>query len=233
MRREEQVALMRHKSAALAPLLNERTPRCWAATEAQALGYGGSSLGAEAVGLARGTIHAGVAAVQAKGTDLETQRSRSFGGGRQKLTEKEPALGEALNQLVEPTPRGDPAAPRRWPSKRTTRLAQEVGQAGHPISQRSVCSLLHLPHSSAQAKRKTRAGRAPPDRDAQLQYSNASVTQFHRAPPPLIAVETKTKELIGNFKNPGRDWQPTGSPEEVKVHDFADPALGKGIPYGV
>ena len=113
MTREEQVALIRRKYAALAPLLNERTRRCWAATEAQALGYGGISLVAEALGVARGTIHMGLGEVRAKGTELETQRIRSFGGGRQKLTEKDPALGEALNQLIEPTTRGDPESPLR------------------------------------------------------------------------------------------------------------------------
>lgn len=233
MTREEQVALLRRKYAALAPLLNERTRRCWAATEAQALGYGGISLVAEALGIARGTIHAGLAEVQAKGTALETQRIRSFGGGRQKLTEKDPALGEALNRLVEPTTRGDPESPLRWTCKSTPRLAQELRKAGHPISQRSVGSLLHAQHYSLQANRKPREGSTHPDRDAQFQDINASVKQFHRAKQPGISVDTKKKELIGNFKNPGREWQPKGVPEEVNMPDFADPHLGKVIPYGV
>ena len=223
MTREERVALIRRKYAALAPLLNERTRRCWAATEAQALGYGGISLVADALGVARGTIHAGLAEVQAKGTELETERIRSFGGGRQKLTEKDPALRDALNQLVEPTTRGDPESPLRWTCKSTTRLAQELRKAGHPISQRSVCSLLHAQHYSLQANRKTREGSAHPDRDAQFQYINASVKQFQRAKQPVISVDTKKKELVGNFKNPGREWQPKGTPEEVNGHDFADP----------
>lgn len=233
MTREEQVALLRRKYAALAPLLNERTRRCWAATEAHALGYGGISLGAAALGVARGTIHAGLGEVQAKGTELETKRIRSFGGGRQKLTEQEPALGEALNQLVAPTTRGGPESPLRWTCKSTPRLAQELRNAGHPISQRSVCSLLHEQHYSLPANRKTRAGSAHPDREAQFQYLNASVRQFHRARQPVIAVDTKKQELVGNFKNPGREWQPTGAPEHVNGQDFADPHLGKVIPYGV
>lgn len=233
MTREEQVERLRDKYAALAPLLNERTRRCWAATEARALGYGGISLVAEALGIARGTIHAGLAEVRARGTAREMQRIRSVGGGRQKLTERDPALGEALNQLVEPTTRGDPASPLRWTCKSTTRLAQELRKAGHPISQRSVCSLLHEQHYSLQANRKTREGNTHPDRDAQFQYINASVTQFQRAHQPVISVDTKKKELVGNFKNPGREWQPKGEPEEVNVHDFADPHLGKVIPYGV
>jgi len=233
MTQEEEVALIRRKYAALAPLLNERTRRCWAATEARALGYGGISLVAEALGIARGTIHAGLAEVQARGTELETQRIRSCGGGRQKLTEKDPALEEALNQLVEPTTRGDPESPLRWTCKSTPRLTKELRRAGHPISQRSVCSLLHAHHYSLQANRKTREGSTHPDRDAQFQYINASVKQFHRAKQPVISVDTKKKELIGNFKNPGREWQPKGAPEAVNVHDFADPHLGKVIPYGV
>ncbi len=221
MTREEQVELIRHKYAALAPLLNERTRRCWAATEAQALG------------LARGTIHAGLAEVQARGTAVAVKRIRSLGGGRQKLTEKDPAVEDALNQLVEPTTRGDPESPLRWTCKSTTRLAQELRKVGHPISQRSVCSLLHAQHYSLQANRKTREGSTHPDRDAQFQYINASVQQFQRAKHPVISVDTKKKELIGHFKNPGREWQPKGTPEEVNVHDFADPHLGKVIPYGV
>jgi transposase len=233
MTREEQVALIRHKYMALAPLLNERTRRCWAATEAQALGYGGISVVAEALGMARGTIHAGLAEVQARGTAVVSKRIRSFGGGRQRLTEKDPALADALNQLVEPTTRGDPESPLRWTCKSTTRLAQELEKAGHPISQRSVCTLLHAQQYSLQANRKTREGSTHPDRDAQFQYISASVKHFQRAKQPVISVDTKKKELVGNFKTPGREWQPKGAPEKVNVHDFPDPHLGKVIPYGV
>ena len=233
MTREEEVARIQHKYASLAPLLNERTRRCWAATEAQALGYGGISLVAKALGIARGTIHAGLAEVRTRGTAVAVKRIRRIGGGRQSLRETDPALEEALNQLVEPTTRGDPESPLRWTCKSTTRLAQELGKAGHPISQRSVCSLLHAQHYSLQANRKTREGSTHPDRDAQFQYINASVKEFQRAHQPVISVDTKKKELIGNFKNPGREWQPKGRPQDVNVHDFADPHLGKVIPYGV
>lgn len=141
--RAEQMELIRRKYTALAPLLNERTRRCWAATEAQALGYGGVSIVADALGIARGTIPAGLLEVQGRGTVGVPQRIRSFGGGRRQLTEKDATLAEALNQLVEPTTRGDPESPLRWTSKSTTRLAQELERGGHPISQRSVCTLLH------------------------------------------------------------------------------------------
>ncbi len=233
MTREAQVERIRHKYTALAPLLNERTRRCWAATEAQALGYGGISVVAEAVGMARGTIHAGLTEVQGRGTTVVPQRIRSFGGGRQQLTAKDPTLADALNQLVEPTTRGDPASPLRWTCKSTTRLAQELEKAGHPISQRSVCTLLHAQQYSLQANRKTREGSQHPDRDAQFQYINARVKQFHRAKQPVISVDAKKKELVGNFKAPGREWQPKGTPEKVNGHDFADLHLGKVIPYGV
>jgi transposase len=233
MIRAEQVELIRHKYTALAPLLTERTRRCWAATEAQALGYGGISIVAEALGIARGTIHAGLREVQGQGTVVVPRRIRSFGGGRRQLTEKDATLAEALNQLVEPTTRGDPESPLRWTCKSTTRLAQELENAGHLISQRSVCTLLHAQQYSLQANRKTREGSSHPDRDAQFQYINASVKQFQRANQPVISVDTKKKELVGNFKTPGREWQPKGKPEHVNVHDFADPQLGKVIPYGV
>jgi transposase len=233
MTRDEQVELIRHKYTPLAPLLNERTRRCWAATEAQALGYGGISRVAEALGIARGTIHAGLVEVQARETAVVPKRIRRVGGGRQKLTEKDLELEDALNRLVEPTTRGDPESPLRWTCKSTTRLAQELEKAGHPVSQRSVCTLLHAQHYSLQANRKTREGNTHPDRDAQFQYINASVKQFQRAHQPVISVDTKKKELVGNFKNPGREWQPKGAPEKVNVHDFADPQLGKVIPYGV
>jgi hypothetical protein len=233
MTRDEQVELIRHKYAPLAPLLNERTRRCWAATEAHALGYGGISRVAEALGIARGTIHAGLVEVQARQTAVVPKRIRRVGGGRQKLTEKDLELEDALNRLVEPTTRGDPESPLRWTCKSTTRLAQELEKAGHPISQRSVCSLLHAQQYSLQANRKTREGSTHPDRDAQFQYINASVKQFQRAHQPVISVDTKKKELVGNFKNPGREWQPKEAPEKVNVHDFADPQLGKVLPYGV
>jgi transposase len=233
MTRVERVEFIRHKYTALAPLLNERTRRCWAATEAQALGYGGISSVAEALGIARGTIHAGLAEVQDRATVVVPQRVRRCGGGRQPLTAKDLTLVEALNELVEPTTRGDPESPLQWTGKSTTRLAQELEEAGHPISQRSVCTLLHAQQYSLQANRKTREGSAHPDRDGQFQYINGSVKQFQRAKQPVISVDTKKKELVGNFKTPGREWQPKGSPEKVNVHDFADPQLGKVIPYGV
>lgn len=233
MTREEQVEHLRHKYTALAPLLNERTRRCWAATEAQALGYGGISVVAQALGMARGTIHAGLAEVQSRGTAVTPQRIRQGGGGRLPLTQKDPTLVAALNQLVEPTTRGDPESPLRWTCKSTTALAQELARAGHPISQRSVCTLLHAQQYSLQANRKTREGTQHPDRDAQFQYLNARVRQFQRAKQPVISVDAKKKELVGNFKMGGQEWQPRGTPEEVNVHDFPDPHLGKVTPYGV
>ena len=182
--------------------------------------------------MARGTIHAGLAEVLARETAIVPQRVRRIGGGRQPLTVKDPQLVEALNVLVEPTTRGDPESPLRWTCKSTTRLAQELEKAGHPISQRSVCTLLHAQQYSLQANRKTREGTSQPDRGAQFQYINARVKQFQRASQPVVSVDTKKKELVGNFKTPGREWQPTGSPEKVNVHDFAAPQLGKVIPYG-
>jgi DDE family transposase len=233
MIRAEQVELIRHKYSAVAPLLNERTRRCWAATAAQALGYGGIRIGAEALGIARGTIPAGLLEVPGRGTVVVPRRSRSFGGGRRPLTDREATLAEALNQGGEPRTRGAPDSPLRWTCKGTTRLAQELEKAGHPSRQRSVCTLLQAQQYSLPANRKTRAGSAQADRDAQLQYLKASGKQFQRVTQPVISVDTKKKELVGNFKPPGREWQPKGTPEKVNVPDFADPQLGKVLPYGV
>src|SRR5713101_1803263 len=233
MRRAEHMETIRRKYAALAPLLNERTRRCWAATEAQTLGYGGVSLVARATGVARGTIQAGLREIEQEGAGTDVRRIRQPGGGRKKLTMKDPTLVATLNQLVEPTTRGDPESPLRWTCKSTTKLAEELRKAGHPLSQRSVCTLLYEQHYSLQANRKTREGTAHPDRDAQFHYISESVQRFQRAKQPVISVDTKKKELVGPFKNPGREWHSKGHPEEVNIHDFVDPLLGKVIPYGV
>jgi hypothetical protein len=187
----------------------------------------------EALEIARGTIHAGLREVQGRGTAVVPQRIRSFGGGRRQLTEKAATLAEALNQLVEPTTRGDPESPLRWTCKSTPRLAQELEKAGHPIRPRSVCTLLHAQQYRLQANRKTRDGSSPPAREAQFQSINASVKQFQRANQPVSSGDTKKKELGGNSQTPGRAWQPKGKPEHVNVQDFADPQVGKGIPSGV
>lgn len=233
------------KYQALAARLDEATLRLWVAAEARSLGRGGVSLVANAVGISRTTIYAGLAEIEEASkaskrrgaalaaTSKPALRVRAAGGGRKKLTDLNQGLLDALDALVEPTSRGDPMSPLRWTCKSTTRLAQELGEMGHAVSQRTVCDLLARLNYSLQSTRKTREGGHHPDRDAQFQHIAKAVAQFQRQRQPVISVDTKKKELIGDFKNGGREWQPAGQPEQVRVHDFIDPELGKVNPYGV
>ena len=233
------------KYQALAARLDEATLRLWVAAEARSLGRGGVSLVANAVGISRTTIYAGLAEIEEAskaskrrgaapaGASKPALRVRAVGGGRKKLTDLNKGLLDALDALVDPTSRGDPMSPLRWTCKSTTRLAQELGEMGHAVSQRTVCDLLARLNYSLQSTRKTREGAHHPDRDAQFQHIAKAVAQFQRQRQPVISVDTKKKELIGDFKNGGREWQPAGQPEQVRVHDFIDPELGKVNPYGV
>jgi hypothetical protein len=164
---------------------------------------------------------------------IRHQRIRAPGGGRKKLVDTDPTLLADLDALVEPTSRGDPMSPLRWTCKSTTRLAAELARKGHRVSQRTVCDLLAQLNYSLQSVRKTREGAQHPDRDAQFRYIADMAATFQRERQPVISVDTKKKELIGDFKNAGREWQPQGQPEEVRVHDFIDKDLGKVAPYGV
>jgi hypothetical protein len=215
--------------------MDERLRRQWAAAEARELGWGGVSLVARATGLSRPTITAGMRELDQPDAQRAAQaaRVRRPGGGRPSLTSTDPGLPAALESLVEPVARGDPESPLRWTCKSTRRLAEELTRQGHPVGSRTVAALLHAAGYSLQANRKTREGSRHPDRDAQFQFINASVARFVLAGQPAISVDTKKKELIGDFKNGGREWRPAGDPEEVRVHDFPDKALGKAIPYGV
>jgi Rhodopirellula transposase DDE domain len=214
--------------------LNERALRLWAAVEAESLGHGGVAAVARATGLSRTTIYAGLAELkQDEPSCLAVGRTRRVGGGRKRLTEKDPGLLKALNQFVDPFTRGDPESPLRWTSKSTTKLAQELLQAGHPVSQRTVCDLLAAEGYSLQSTRKSREGGQHADRDAQFQHLNGQVQRALQDRQPVISVDTKKKELVGDFKNAGQEWRPKGEPIPVRVHDFVDPALGKAAPYGV
>ena len=233
------------KYLALSGRLDEATLRLWVATEARSLGRGGVSLVAKAAGVSRTTIYAGLAELEAasmvsrqpgtaSATVSETaRRVRAAGGGRKKLIDLNPGLLESLDALVEPTSRGDPMSPLRWTCKSTTRLAQELNLMGHSVSQRTVCDLLARLNYSLQSVRKTREGSHHPDRDAQFHHIAKAVAQYQRQRQPVISVDTKKKELIGDFKNAGREWRPVGDPEQVRVHDFIDAELGKVSPYGV
>jgi transposase len=229
------VKAIKKKFKMLSGYLQERTVRAWAAAEALGMGRGGISAVAAATGLSRTTVHTAVNELISKPAvrpDM-VARQRKPGGGRQRLTRKDPALLEELDRLIDPATRGDPESPLRWTSKSTTKLAAALTEAGHPISQRTVCDLLAEMGYSLQSVRKSREGAEHPDRDAQFQYIDRRVKEYLRASQPVISVDTKKKELVGDFKNPGREWQPKGRAEKVRVHDFADPRLGKVTPYGV
>ena len=215
--------------------LDERRRRQWAAAEARDVGWGGVSLVARATGLSRPTIRAGLMELDlsSKQRAVAATRIRSAGGGRRKLTACDPGLLVALERLIDPTTRGDPMSPLRWTCKSTTKLAEELTRLHHPVSDRTVALLLKQGGYSLQANRKMQEGKSHPDRNAQFEYINRQVLSFQKQQQPVISVDTKKKELVGEFKNPGEEWQPKGQPEKVKVHDFPDPKMGKAIPYGV
>ena len=229
----EQIAA---KYDALAGLMDERMRRQWAATEAQVYGWGGLQAISAAIGMSPNTIRKGLIelAVREENPDepLST-RLRREGGGRKRRSEADPGLIGTLGRLVDPTTRGDPMSPLRWTCKSTSNLAEELTRQGHPVSPRTVGRLLSADGFSLQSNRKTKEGALHPDRNAQFEYINWMVKRFQRRGQPVISVDTKKKECIGEFKNGGREWRPKGEPEEVKVHDFVDKKLGKAIPYGV
>jgi transposase len=235
MRDAQLIARIRHKYRSLKPEMDERRRRQWAAAEARDLGWGGVTAVAQATGLSRTTITAGLRELDlpAKRRAAEAVRVRRPGGGRKKIAENDPELLTALESLIEPATRGDPESPLRWTCKSTRRLAEELTRQNHPVGPRSVAALLHEAGYSLQANRKTREGASHPDRDAQFEYINACVKRFLKRGQPAISVDTKKKELVGDFRNGGREWHPRGEPEEVRVHDFLDKTLGKAVPYGV
>jgi hypothetical protein len=225
------VTLYRAKYRALRPALTERARRIWAATEARAAGRGGITVVARAPGIAYSTIRRGLQEL-ASPSDVAPQRIRRPGGGRKKTLEKDSTLLTDLEGLVEPTASGHPMSPLRWTSKSVRHLAGALQAMGHRVSRQLVAELLVGAGYSLQANRKTREGTNHPDRDAQFRYINQHVRRFQAARQPVISVDTKKKELVGDFKNAGRQWRPTGRPAPVRVHDFLIRERGKAIPYG-
>jgi len=221
---------VRERNASLSPHLDERGRRLFAASEAKAAGYGWIAAVSRITGRAASTIGRGLKDLS---VPLEEGRVRRRGGGRKPLIEIEPKLLDDLNALVEPAARGDPMSPLRWTSKSLRKLAAELRELGHKISHTLVGELLKRLGFSLQANRKTREGDSHPDRDAQFCYINAQVAAALAENEPVISVDTKKKELVGDFKNAGREWHPEGNPEEVRVHDFLIKELGRAVPYGV
>jgi transposase len=224
------------KFKALGPILTEQGRRLWAATEAMVLGRGGVRLVAQATGLSRPTIYAGIQELRGEPAAIPGRgpgQSRRAGGGRKRRVEHDPTLLADLEALVEPTTRGDPQSPLRWTCKSVRRLAEELRAQGHQVSPQVVGNLLHEADYSLQGTRKTREGGKHPDRNAQFEHIAARVRDFQKRHQPVISVDAKKKELVGDFKNAGREWHPKGQPPQVRVYDFIDPKLGKAIPYGV
>ncbi len=231
------VQTIKTKYTSLEPVLDERARRLWAAAEARAIGWGGITHVAEATRLSRITIKTGLSELDLPITPADRkvapQRLRRPGGGRKPLVDHDPNLLRDLETLVDPVTRGDPMSPLRWTCKSAAKLATELQARGHAVSERSVNRLLHDLDYSLQSNRKTIEGKGHPDRDAQFQYINRRVQAFQRQGQPVVSVDAKKKELVGQFRNGGREWQPQGQPKEVEVYDFAKRDLGKAIPYGI
>jgi Rhodopirellula transposase DDE domain len=223
------------KYRAIGRSLNERQRRQWAATEAKAVGYGGVTAVWRATGISRPTIYAGLKELGTCGRKAkwQSEQIRRPGGGRKRLTHAQPQLLEALDALVEPTARGDPDSPLRWVCKSTRNLVVELHSQGFEIERQKVWELLSAMGYSMQSNRKVIEGKQHPDRDAQFKHIAKQIAAFSSSGQPTISVDTKKKELVGAFKNGGREWRPHGEPTKVKVHDFEDDQLGKAIPYGI
>ena len=224
-------AMLVEKYAAVSSVLDERGRRLWAAAESRAIGYGGDSVVSAATGLARQTIRGGRCEI-AVGVEV-TGRVRRPGGGRPYLQDRQPGLEAALERLVDPVTRGNPMSPLRWTCKSRAKLAAALSQEGWSVSSTSVGRLLNKLGYRLQSARKRNEGTAHPDRNAQFEHINAVADTFLCLGHPVISVDTKKKELVGDFKNNGREWQPKGAPERVLVHDFPQDAIGKAVPYGV
>jgi hypothetical protein len=223
---------VQQKYRLLTPLLNERQRRLWAAAEALALGHGGITLVAQATGLSRTTIRDGLRDLRQPERDFGDAQRRP-GAGRPPLTQTDPTLVRDLERLIEPTTRGDPESPLRWTCKSLTNLAEALQAQGHHVGRDTVAALLRQLGYSLQGNRKTREGDDHPDRNAQFEYINARTEAFQARGQPVVSVDTKKKELVGAYKQQGREYEPAGEPVAVNTHDFPDPDVGKAIPYGV
>ena len=216
----------------LAPFLDERMRRLVAASESLAIGFGGTSQVSRQTGVSRRAIIRGIKELD-EAPSVQGGRVRRPGGGRKRTVDKDASLKTDLERLVDPVTRGDPESPLRWTCKSVRKLAEELNRLGHQTSHRMVAELLHELGYSLQANRKTLEGSSHADRDQQFQHINQHVTEFLQQQQPVISVDTKKKELVGNFKNHGAELRPKGDPEPVRVHDFVIPELGRAAPYGV
>ena len=225
-------AAIRERYAVLTPLLDERSRRLLVAAESQVIGHSGTTVVSKLTGVSRRVIRRGMAELK-EPVVLPTGRVRRPGGGRKKAIDQDPALLRDLQELLESTTRGDPEAPLRWTCRSVRNLTAELQQRRHSVSHQVVADLLHELGYSLQANRKTREGASHPDRHAQFEHLNSKVKRYLGSKDPVISVDTKKKELVGDFKNGGRELRPKGDPEKVRVHDFLDKELGRATPYGI
>ena len=237
VRREKQETVRTHYER-LSPFMDERGRRLWAANEAIRFGKGGIRAVAEALGMSRVTVIAGVKELRGivpRGKPDEAgRRQRRCGGGRKTVTSKHPEIVRAIEEIVDPTTRGDPMAPLKWTCKSLENIREELNKSGYKVSTTTIGKILREQlEYSLQGLKKTKEGSSHPDRNAQFEYLNQKCREFQGRHQPVISVDTKKKELVGDFKNGGREWHPKGQPEEVRGHDFEDKELGKAIPYGV
>ncbi|MBE0437881.1 MAG: ISAzo13 family transposase, partial [Methylomicrobium sp.] len=217
---------------AVSPFLDEKQRRLFVAAEALTYGEGGITKVSQILGVSTSTVSKGIKELQNPET-IETERIRRPGGGRKRTVDTDPTLRSDLEKLIDPATRGEPDSPLKWTSKNTRKLAAALNEMGHYTSEQMVCRLLHEMGYSLQANRKTQEGSSHPDRNAQFEHINETVQTFQKEGQPVISVDTKKKELVGNFKNDGQEWQPKNTPESVQVHDFVDKELGKVNPYGI
>jgi hypothetical protein len=222
---------LEHKYALLFPHLNERQQHLVAALDAEQLGRGGVALISRVTGFSRPTVYRAIRGLHQR--PLPVERIRQPGAGRKELVERDPQLIRVLETLIDPDTRGDPMSPLRWTCKSTRQLAEVLTAQGHPVSHAKVAQLLHDLHYSLQGNAKTKEGQQHPDRDAQFRYIQRRGKYFLGRGWPVISVDTKKKELVGNHANSGQEWQPEGEPEQVDVHDFPDPDVPKAVPRGV
>jgi len=230
---------VQRRFSSLSAFLDERMRRLVAAAESEVIGYGGISAVARATGVSRRAITEGMKELRQPKVSRESVPAQSRigrkGAGRKRTVDKDPALREDLDRLVDPTTRGDPESPLRWTCKSVRTLAEELRREGHAVSYQTVAELLHEMDYSLQANQKTLEGSRHADRNPQFEYINRKAQRYLKQGEPVISVDTKKKELVGDFKNSGREWQPQGEPEQVRVHDFEirQPDKGKVAPYGV
>lgn len=227
-----ETGLIKKRFLFIAPILNERLRRIFAAVEAMAIGYGGATLVSRETGVSRAAIALGCKELKEQ-QKPDSHRIRKKGGGRKRAVDKDPLLKRDLEGLLEPVTRGDPESPLLWTCKSVRKLSQELNRMGHKTSHNLVAELLKEMGYSLQANKKTLEGTSHPDRNAQFEYINQKVKEYQAGELPVISVDTKKKELVGDFKNSGRELRPKGEPQKVRVHDFMIPELGKASPYGV